>query len=144
MSSTPTSRLPAAKTVALDANGNIVYSEAIPQPANGGFGSYVPRPNRSRAGVTLRALAALPSSGIADALIVKPDAIWIAAVIAPPNMPASGYDVIRINPRTLRRKALRFSRAPRPAHPFHSSRRGSGGWERVENQGTLTRVCLDR
>jgi hypothetical protein len=44
--------------------------------------------------------------GIADALIVKPDAIWIAAVIAPPNMPASGYDVIRINPHTLRRTML--------------------------------------
>jgi len=44
--------------------------------------------------------------GIADALIVKADAIWIAAVIAPPNMPASGYDVIRINPHTLRRTLL--------------------------------------
>jgi hypothetical protein len=44
--------------------------------------------------------------GIADALIVKPDAIWIAAVIAPANMPASGYDVIRINPHTLRRTLL--------------------------------------
>jgi len=44
--------------------------------------------------------------GIADALIIKPDTIWIAAVIAPPNMPASGYDVIRINPHTLRRTLL--------------------------------------
>jgi hypothetical protein len=44
--------------------------------------------------------------GIADALIVKPDAIWIAALIAPANMPASGYDVIRINPHTLRRTLL--------------------------------------
>ena len=44
--------------------------------------------------------------GIADALIVKPDTIWIAAVIAPPNMPASGDDVIRINPHTLRRTML--------------------------------------
>ena len=44
--------------------------------------------------------------GIADALIVKPDAIWIATVIAPPNQPANGYDVICINPHTLRRTLL--------------------------------------
>ena len=44
--------------------------------------------------------------GIADALIVKSDVIWIASVIAPPNMPASAYDVIRINPHTLRRTML--------------------------------------
>jgi len=43
---------------------------------------------------------------IADALIVKPEAIWIATVIAPPNQPANGYDVIRINPHTLRRTLL--------------------------------------
>jgi hypothetical protein len=45
--------------------------------------------------------------GIAEPLIVKPDAIWIATVIAPPpNRPANGYDVIRINPDTLRRTLL--------------------------------------
>jgi hypothetical protein len=40
--------------------------------------------------------------GIADALVVKPDALWIATVIAPPNQPASGYDIIRLDPHTLR------------------------------------------
>jgi hypothetical protein len=44
--------------------------------------------------------------GIADALIVKPNAIWVATVIAPPNRPASGYDVIRLDPHTLRRTRL--------------------------------------
>lgn len=53
-----------------------------------------------------RPTGSLNVPGIADALIVKPDAIWIASVIAPPNMPASGYDVIRINPHTLRRTLL--------------------------------------
>jgi len=53
-----------------------------------------------------RLTGSLDVPGIADALIVKPDAIWIAAVIAPANMPASGYDVIRINPHTLRRTML--------------------------------------
>jgi hypothetical protein len=45
-------------------------------------------------------------AGIADALVVRPDAIWIATVIAPPSRPASGYDVIRLDPRTLRRTLL--------------------------------------
>lgn len=53
-----------------------------------------------------RVTGRLDVPGIADALIVKPDAIWIASVIAPPNLPASGYDVIRINPHTLRRTLL--------------------------------------
>ncbi len=53
-----------------------------------------------------RLTGSLDVPGIADALIVTPDAIWIAAVIAPTNMPASGYDVIRINPLTLRRTLL--------------------------------------
>jgi hypothetical protein len=47
---------------------------------------------------------ALP--GIGDALVVKPNAIWVATVIAPPNRPASAYDVIRIDPGTLRRELL--------------------------------------
>jgi hypothetical protein len=55
---------------------------------------------------TGRTTGSLDVPGIADALIVKPDAIWIATVIAPPNQPANGYDVIRINPRTLRRALL--------------------------------------
>lgn len=44
--------------------------------------------------------------GIGDALIVKPNAIWVATVIAPPNRPASGYDVIRLDPNTLHRTLL--------------------------------------
>jgi hypothetical protein len=53
-----------------------------------------------------RPTGSLDVPGIADALIVKPEAIWIATVIAPPNRPANGYDVIRINPHTLRRTLL--------------------------------------
>ncbi|MFL5954350.1 MAG: hypothetical protein ACJ76I_09615 [Gaiellaceae bacterium] len=53
-----------------------------------------------------RPTGSLDVPGIADALIVKPGAIWIAAVIAPPNRPATDYDVIRINPQTLRRTLL--------------------------------------
>ena len=44
--------------------------------------------------------------GIADALIVKPHAVWVATVIAPPPGPATGYDVIRLDPHTLRRTLL--------------------------------------
>ncbi len=44
--------------------------------------------------------------GIADALIVKPQAIWLATVIVPPGRAASGYEVIRIDPRTLRKTVL--------------------------------------
>ena len=44
--------------------------------------------------------------GIADALVVRPDALWVATVIAPAAKPATGYDVIRINPDTLRRTLL--------------------------------------
>jgi len=34
--------------------------------------------------------------GIADTLIVKPNVIRVATVIAPANRPASGYDIIRL------------------------------------------------
>jgi hypothetical protein len=44
--------------------------------------------------------------GIGDALIVQPDAIWLATVIAPPNHVATGYDVVRLDPHTLRRTLL--------------------------------------
>ena len=44
--------------------------------------------------------------GIADALVVRPHALWVATVISPPYRPASGYDVIRIDPCTLRRTLL--------------------------------------
>ena len=55
---------------------------------------------------TGRSSGGLDVPGIADALIVKPNAIWIATVIAPPNKPASGYDIIRVNPRTLHQERL--------------------------------------
>jgi hypothetical protein len=55
---------------------------------------------------TGRSTGGLDVPGIADALTVKPNAIWIATVIAPPNRPATGYDVIRINPRTLQRSLI--------------------------------------
>jgi len=45
--------------------------------------------------------ATLP--GIADALAVQPNALWVATVIAPPPGPATGFDVVRLDPRTLRR-----------------------------------------
>ena len=48
--------------------------------------------------------ASLP--GIADALVVRPHALWAATVIAPPPGPATGFDVIRIDPSTLRRTLL--------------------------------------
>jgi hypothetical protein len=44
--------------------------------------------------------------GIADTLVVRPDALWVATVIAPAAKPATGYDVIRINPDTLLRTLL--------------------------------------
>jgi hypothetical protein len=44
--------------------------------------------------------------GIADALVVKPHVVWVATVIAPPAKPATGYDVIRLDPLTLRRSLL--------------------------------------
>jgi hypothetical protein len=44
--------------------------------------------------------------GIADALIVKPRAIWVATVIVPTSRTATGYQVVRIDPRTLRKTVL--------------------------------------
>jgi hypothetical protein len=41
--------------------------------------------------------------GIADALVVQPRAVWVATVIAPPGEPATGFDVLRFDPQTLRR-----------------------------------------
>lgn len=52
---------------------------------------------------TGRRTATLKLTGIANALVVRPNAVWIAAVIVPPNKPATGYTVTRINPHTLRR-----------------------------------------
>jgi hypothetical protein len=44
--------------------------------------------------------------GIGNALVVRPNAVWVATVIAPANRPASGYDVIRLDPHALRRSLL--------------------------------------
>jgi streptogramin lyase len=44
--------------------------------------------------------------GIADSLAVTPDAVWVATVVAPPARPATGFDVVRLDPRTLRRELL--------------------------------------
>jgi len=55
---------------------------------------------------TGRSTGAVDVPGIADALTVNQHAIWIATVIAPPNRPATGYDVIRVDPRTLQRDLL--------------------------------------
>jgi hypothetical protein len=52
---------------------------------------------------TGRRTGSVALDGIADALAVRPDAIWVATVIAPPAKPATGYHVLRIDPRTLRR-----------------------------------------
>jgi hypothetical protein len=50
-----------------------------------------------------RVTGSLRLVGIADALVVQPHALWVATVIAPPPGPATGFDVIRLDPRTLRR-----------------------------------------
>ena len=57
-----------------------------------------PRTGRSTGLVSLR--------GSADALVVRPGAIWVATVTGPAGKPASGYEVLRIDPRTLRRGLL--------------------------------------
>lgn len=44
--------------------------------------------------------------GSADALIVKPQVIWVATVIVPLSRTAPGYTVIRIDSRTLRTAVL--------------------------------------
>jgi hypothetical protein len=44
--------------------------------------------------------------GIADAVAVEPQAVWVATVRAPPGKPATGYDLLRLDPRTLRRTLL--------------------------------------
>jgi len=45
-------------------------------------------------------------SGIADAVVVRPHAVWIATVRTAAGEPASGYALVRIDPRTLRRTLL--------------------------------------
>ena len=52
---------------------------------------------------TGRRTAVVPLSGIADALVVRPSGVYVATVVAPPGRAATGYDVFRIDPRTLRR-----------------------------------------
>ncbi len=48
-----------------------------------------------------RGRASLP--GIADALVVRPEAVWVATVLAPAGRAATGYAVIRLDPHTLHR-----------------------------------------
>lgn len=45
-------------------------------------------------------------AGIADALAVTPGAVWVATVLAPVGKPATGYEVLRIDPRTLGRTVV--------------------------------------
>jgi hypothetical protein len=52
---------------------------------------------------TGRRTGRVPLRGIADALVVGPRGVFVATVIAPPGHVATGYDVFRIDPRTLRR-----------------------------------------
>jgi hypothetical protein len=44
--------------------------------------------------------------GIGDAVVVRPDAVWVASVVAPAGKPASGFLISRFDPRTLRRTLL--------------------------------------
>lgn len=55
---------------------------------------------------TGRRTEAITVPGIADAVVPRTDAVWVATVIAPPDRPATGYDILRIDPRTLRRTLL--------------------------------------
>jgi hypothetical protein len=55
---------------------------------------------------TGRITGTLSLPGIADALVASPHALWAATVIAPPPGPATGFAVVRIDPRTLRRTLL--------------------------------------
>lgn len=55
---------------------------------------------------TGRSTGSASLQGLADALVVKPHAVWVATVLAMPGRPASGYAVARINPRTLGRTLL--------------------------------------
>lgn len=52
---------------------------------------------------TGRRTGSVALDGIADALVVRPGAIWVATVIAPPGRAATGFHVLRVDPRTLRR-----------------------------------------
>jgi hypothetical protein len=47
---------------------------------------------------------ALP--GIANAVAVRRAAVWVATVMAPNRAVATGYAVVRFDPRTLRRTLL--------------------------------------
>jgi hypothetical protein len=55
---------------------------------------------------TGRSTGSVTVPGIADAIVVRPNAIWVATVIAPAARPATDYDLIRINPHTLQRTLL--------------------------------------
>jgi DNA-binding beta-propeller fold protein YncE len=55
---------------------------------------------------TGKATGSVSVPGIADAVVAKRNAVWVATVIAPAAKPATGYDLIRIDPQTLHRVML--------------------------------------
>jgi hypothetical protein len=55
---------------------------------------------------TGRVTGSVSVPGIADAVVAKRNAVWVATVIAPAGKPATGYDLIRIDPHTLHRILL--------------------------------------
>lgn len=55
---------------------------------------------------TGRVTGSVSVPGIADAVVARRTAVWVATVIAPAAKPATGYDLIRIDPRTLHRITL--------------------------------------
>jgi hypothetical protein len=44
--------------------------------------------------------------GIANAVVIRQDAVWVATVMAPTSAVATGYAALRFDPRTLRRTLL--------------------------------------
>ena len=55
---------------------------------------------------TGRRTGAVGVRGIADAVVVRPHGVWVATVIAPPARSATGYEVARFDPSSLRRTLL--------------------------------------
>lgn len=55
---------------------------------------------------TGRRTASVRLPGFGDAIAVTPTAIFVGVVVAAPNTVASAYDVVRVDPTTLRRRVL--------------------------------------
>ncbi|MGH3002646.1 MAG: hypothetical protein ACRDM1_08320 [Gaiellaceae bacterium] len=55
---------------------------------------------------TGRGTGSVSVPGIADAVVATRRIVWVATVIAPPSSVAIGFDLIRIDPRTLHRTLL--------------------------------------